>query len=128
MEAACPACKQIFTPIGGGREPLVISCGDSICNECIVQMSLSYSFPPTSSSLKPVDDFIKDYCSNTASLVRKDSDHTHAHLQDDRLQFRYIAAQGSGFDDVTSPMVTTQLDVSTCRDRNMTVASQLCNS
>ena len=44
MEAVCPSCKQIFTPVGGGREPLVITCGDSICNECIAQMSVSYSF------------------------------------------------------------------------------------
>ena len=44
MEASCPSCKQIFTSVGGGREPLVITCGDSICNECIAQFSVSYSF------------------------------------------------------------------------------------
>ena len=44
MEAVCPTCKLGFTYLGGGREPMVLPCGDSICKECVNQHAISHTF------------------------------------------------------------------------------------
>lgn len=39
MELACPDCKRLFMGLGSGREPRVLPCGDSYCNECLMELT-----------------------------------------------------------------------------------------
>lgn len=39
MELSCPDCKRAFSALGSGKEPMVLPCGDSYCNECLKELA-----------------------------------------------------------------------------------------